>query len=101
MGPSKGQEQMSNSWTIYDNIEQYRGKVALKERDHRAYFESSQFKKRQHEEEIAILRRDNKDTRATLAQKTLKGDARVITQALSCRKEEQLALQRKTAEVGT
>ncbi|XP_071495904.1 outer dynein arm-docking complex subunit 3-like [Diadema antillarum] len=98
MGPDKGQKAMANAWTIYDNIEQYRGKVALKERDHRAYYESSQMKKRQHEEEIAILRRDNKDTRMTLAQKTLKGDARVITQALSTRKEEQLAFQRKTAE---
>eukprot|EP00057_Strongylocentrotus_purpuratus_P008210 XP_011662684.1 PREDICTED: coiled-coil domain-containing protein 151 isoform X2 [Strongylocentrotus purpuratus] len=98
MGPSKGQEPMASAWTIYDNIEQYRGKVALKERDHRAYYESSQFKKRQHEQEIAILRRDNKETRVTLTQKTLQGDARLITQALSSRKEEQLALQRKTAE---
>lgn len=98
MGPSKGQEPMASAWTIYDNIEQYRGKVALKERDHRAYYESSQLKKRQHEQEIAILRRDNKETRVTLTQKTLQGDARLITQALSSRKEEQLALQRKTAE---
>ncbi|XP_072016422.1 outer dynein arm-docking complex subunit 3-like [Amphiura filiformis] len=88
-----------NGWTIYDHIEEYRGKVALKERDHKAYYESSQVDRRHNDDEIASLRNESKHKRVTLAQKTFEGDERVITKALSNDKEEQLALQRKTASI--
>ncbi|PIK35614.1 putative coiled-coil domain-containing protein [Apostichopus japonicus] len=87
-----------NAWSIYDHIDEYRGKVALKERDHRAYYESSQFKKKQNDLTIRSLRDKNKEKRVSLAQKTLEGDERVIISALSDEKETQLALRRKTAE---
>ena len=40
------------------------------ERDHKAYYESSQYDRRQNEEEITALRNGSKEKRITLAQKT-------------------------------
>ncbi|XP_071802430.1 outer dynein arm-docking complex subunit 3-like [Asterias amurensis] len=87
-----------NAWTIYDHIDEYRGKVALKERDHRAYYESSQVDKQCNEEKIAGLRQSNKDKRVDLAENTCHGDERVINDALMNRRDENLAFRRKTAE---
>ncbi|XP_071949095.1 outer dynein arm-docking complex subunit 3-like [Antedon mediterranea] len=87
-----------NGWSIYDHIEEYRGKLGLKERDHKAYYESSQFNKKMNEEEISILRRNLKMKRVDLSEHTRNGDKRVIVDAFSGRRKDQLAFRRKTAE---
>ncbi|XP_033104330.1 coiled-coil domain-containing protein 151-like [Anneissia japonica] len=88
----------THGWSIYDHIEEYKGKLGLKERDHRAYYESSQFNKKMNEEEISILRRNLKMKRVDLSEHTLNGDKRVIVNAFTGRKKDQLAFRRKTAE---
>ncbi|XP_038063526.1 coiled-coil domain-containing protein 151-like [Patiria miniata] len=95
---SAKQDGAMNAWTVYDHIDECRGKVALKERDHRAYYESSQVDKQFNEVEIAALRQNNKDKRVNLAQQTFHGDERVINEALESHRDENLALRRKTAE---
>ncbi|XP_022085215.1 coiled-coil domain-containing protein 151-like [Acanthaster planci] len=95
---SSNQDSTMNAWTVYDHMDECRGKIALKERDHRAYYESSQVDKQCNEDEIAALRRNNKEKRVVLAQQTRHGDERVIHEALMSRRDENLALRRKTAE---
>ncbi|KAL5011822.1 hypothetical protein ScPMuIL_010373 [Solemya velum] len=70
-------------------------KVHLKERDAKAFYESSEVKKIHHEEQIAKLRTENKDKRISLA-KSINGDEQVIRSVFLHRREELLSMHRAT-----
>ncbi|XP_076091241.1 outer dynein arm-docking complex subunit 3-like [Mytilus galloprovincialis] len=86
-----------SAWTQQEQIDELRGKLHLKERDARAFFESSEEKKIKNERLIASLRAENKRKRVILA-KSINGDEKVIHSVFQNRKEELLSMQRYTVE---
>ncbi|XP_070532474.1 outer dynein arm-docking complex subunit 3-like [Ptychodera flava] len=92
-----GSNLMTPGWTLSDHIEEFRSKIALKDRDHRAYLESSQIAKKRNEEHILHLRKQCKEKRIELANSN-NGDETVIQTVFENRQRERLSLQRNTAE---
>ncbi|XP_074654798.1 outer dynein arm-docking complex subunit 3-like [Tubulanus polymorphus] len=87
---------MSDSWTVYDQIEQLQGKYNLRDRDRRAYYEWAENHIRQNEGVLVKLRQENRGKRMDLSD-SINGDAKVIKQVFQNRPTEKLALQRKNA----
>ncbi|XP_077986270.1 outer dynein arm-docking complex subunit 3-like [Glandiceps talaboti] len=87
---------VTKGWTIQDHIEEFRSKIALKDRDHRAYFDSAEVATRQNEDHILRLRRECKEKRVELSNSN-NGDEKVIKTVFAQRQRECLSLQRKTA----
>ncbi|KAK3087858.1 hypothetical protein FSP39_011599 [Pinctada imbricata] len=56
-----------NSWSLMEQIEELRGKIHLKERDAKAYYEAAEARKIVNEDLVAKLRAENKAKRIQLA----------------------------------
>ncbi|XP_048245535.1 outer dynein arm-docking complex subunit 3-like [Haliotis rufescens] len=82
---------------LSEQIDELRGKLHLKERDGKAYYEGSEALKTKNEELIARLRAENKYKRVAL-NRSIKADTSVIQSVFHNRKEELLSMHRYTAE---
>ncbi|XP_060071927.1 outer dynein arm-docking complex subunit 3-like [Ylistrum balloti] len=83
------------AWSTSEQVDEVRGKLHLKERDAKAFYESSETKKIEFEQLIAKLRAENKLKRITLA-KSIAGDEKVIRSVFQNRRKELLSMQRYT-----
>ncbi|XP_033732656.1 coiled-coil domain-containing protein 151-like [Pecten maximus] len=83
------------AWTISEQVDEVRGKLHLKERDAKAFYESSETKKIEFEQLIAKLRGENKLKRITVS-KSISGDGKVIRSVFQNRRKELLSMQRYT-----
>ncbi|XP_006815517.1 outer dynein arm-docking complex subunit 3-like [Saccoglossus kowalevskii] len=83
-------------WTLQDQVDELRNKLALKDRDHRAYFDSSEIAKKHNDEYIIHLRKECKKKRVQLA-KSINEDEKVVGVAFLKRHRERLSLRRASA----
>merc|ERR1712241_518342 len=84
-------------WSVEEQLEEFSGKLNLKERDNEAYFCASQEKISENETLIRHLRKDVKAKRIELA-RCLNGDQEVIISALHENESDQLTYQRSSAD---
>ncbi|XP_050392816.1 coiled-coil domain-containing protein 183 [Patella vulgata] len=82
---------------VSDQVDELRGKLHLKERDGKAYYEGSEALKTSNEALIVKLRAENKYKRLAMTH-SIQADKHVIKSVFQSRKEELLSMQRCTAE---
>merc|ERR1711893_140043 len=87
----------TNLWSVEEQLEEFSGKLNLKERDNQAYFCASREKISQNETLIRNLRHDVKEKRIELA-RCLNEDQEDIRTALHENESDQLTYQRSSAE---
>ncbi|CAH1786277.1 unnamed protein product [Owenia fusiformis] len=95
--PGPGQVQgMSAVCNVYDQVEELRGKLHLKDRDFKAFYECSQREKHVNDHKIINLRQRNREQWKALAKRS-NGDETVIKTAFETKRDERLSMQRYTA----